>query len=370
MTKTITRNCNICSTRITGNEATYIKHGNDKHPNHYLQGWSNTPSSPKYAEKNYWCPLDNTWYQSRKYLARTIKAQGWTNGQYYETYGKEFMPVEWLENETHKTVGNAHNTKTCLQCNGDTPHQEGKWTYPAFCGYACSTKWYAVNSTRIDTAMATLRARKAIDPNHHLRPNQKQYWLNKGLTEDAAILKVKERNAVNSLSRYIERANGNVVEGTEKWKDRQTRWQATLNAKPEEERERIRLLKITSYKSESYSTVSFKMFEKVQHTISDIVFGPYEKTIRLSFGFVKPDCIRDNKVIEFFGDYWHGNPIKYKSDDVVARGSFASSLWQKDKLRVEGYNEKGYEVLIVWESEYKDNPDETVLRCIEFLNSK
>ena len=366
-TKIITRTCNICQERITGDKAVYEQHGNEHHPDHFLQGFDVKCLDPRYSEKKYWCPLDNQWYASRTYLARAIKNNGWTQENYYDTYGKEYMPVEWTENENHPKVGNAHNTKTCLQCNGETKFTEGKWTYSAFCGFSCSTKWYAVNSNRIDTAMQTLRERKALDPNLHLRPNQKQYWINKGLTDEEAIAKVKIRNAVNSLDNYIKRAGGDVEKGTADWKARQVRWQKTLNAKSDVEKERIRLAKITHSSSLNYSTISQKLFNEVVKEVPDIKFGAYETTIRLSDMFVKPDCSLGKKIIEFYGDYWHGNPAIYPINSAVARGQLVQNVWARDALRLSNYIDKGYDVLIVWESEYNADKAGTIERCIDFL---
>lgn len=355
MTKSITRTCNLCQQRVTGTELDWVKHGEDNHPNHFLQGFAVKCPDPKFSEKKYWCPLDNKWYESRKYLARTIKEHGWSNSQYYKTYGKEFMPREWAENESDATLGNAHNTDTCLYCGTLTPFQEGKWKYPAFCGYKCSTKWYAENTDRISKAMTTLKERKEQDPNHHLRPNQTQYWVNKGLTEEEATAKVKERNAVNSLEKYIERAGGDVETGTKNWADRQERWLNSLKA---------------SGMYGGYSKVANQLFTRVSETVPNLLFGEHEKQIRCGSKVVHVDCclLERKLVIEFYGDYWHANPKKYSADSLITViGKSASEIWERDAIRQQALTSHGYNVLVIWESEYNSDPDATVNRCINFM---
>ena len=62
----------------------------------------------------------------------------------------------------------------------------------------------------------------------------------------------------------------------------------------------------------------------------------------------RPDFfVAPNKVIELFGDYWHAG------DDGVARAEF--------------FRERGYETLVVWESEFKADPEVVVERVEEFL---
>lgn len=42
-------------------------------------------------------------------------------------------------------------------------------------------------------------------------------------------------------------------------------------------------------------------------------------------------------------------------------------IYNRDKERVNSLNTLGYEVLIIWESEYKNNQDETINKCLDFL---
>lgn len=54
-----------------------------------------------------------------------------------------------------------------------------------------------------------------------------------------------------------------------------------------------------------------------------------------------PDFIneKNKKIIELFGDYWHNLPKAIK----------------KDKLRLSTYSKYGYDTLVIWESDFKNN---------------
>ncbi len=65
------------------------------------------------------------------------------------------------------------------------------------------------------------------------------------------------------------------------------------------------------------------------------------------------DCV-SNTIYEFNGDFWHGNPNLYKSDDLNSMLGktfgelYLSTLDKKNNLQLLGYN-----VISIWESDYK-----------------
>lgn len=65
--------------------------------------------------------------------------------------------------------------------------------------------------------------------------------------------------------------------------------------------------------------------------------------------------------IEFNGDYWHANPAKYSSDDIISfpkgRKEVAKNLWEADALKLSTIeSERAYRTIVVWESDYKNDP--------------
>ena len=63
-------------------------------------------------------------------------------------------------------------------------------------------------------------------------------------------------------------------------------------------------------------------------------------------------------IVEVNGDYWHANPKKYDSNEIISypKGfKSASSVWNKDKDRIRFFEKEGFKVFIIWESDMKDN---------------
>ena len=82
---------------------------------------------------------------------------------------------------------------------------------------------------------------------------------------------------------------------------------------------------------------------------------------------------RTNKIIEFYGDYWHCNPLKYKEDDIIHYPNkvtmTAKEVWNKDKLRIDEIKEyRNADILIIWESDLLENREGCIQKCLTFLN--
>ena len=140
--------------------------------------------------------------------------------------------------------------------------------------------------------------------------------------------------------------------------------------------------KICKYLKDSpcYSKVSQSLFFEILKHIKnkeDVKFALHsgEQYFLLNQPFCKGlsvDFKYENVIIEFYGDFWHGNPEKYKPSDILHHPNnhvSAEKLWELDKKKVDWLTNKGYNVLVVWESEFTLNPKKTVEKCIEFINN-
>lgn len=78
-----------------------------------------------------------------------------------------------------------------------------------------------------------------------------------------------------------------------------------------------------------------------------------------------------NICIEFNGDDWHANPKRYMPEDVpnvyknIECDVKSKDIWKKDEIKNNLLKEVGYDIIVVWESDYKNNPDETIKKCTE-----
>lgn len=328
---------------MLGGRDGFEAHRAEHHPNYFLT------SVHKLVERKFYCPLDDNWYSNKQHLARAITRAGWSNERYLFTHGEEHFPDLWRELNNDPKYGNSRLTPTCLECNKRVKFQEMKWEYPKFCGFSCSAKWHAKHTDRIEQAQETWRERIAVDPDYGLRQTQHRYWVLKGFTEEEATEKIKERQSTGSMARYV-KIHGEE-EGPKRFAARQQKWFASLKA---------------SGLFTGYSRVSVEMFQKIAESIPDLQFGKDEMAIRCGNRVISVDCLKGKKVIEFFGDYWHCNPLKYPATHMVKKRS-AAQIWEHDAARIRIIEDAGYQVLTIWEKEYKDNPDLVIGKCIGYL---
>lgn len=81
-----------------------------------------------------------------------------------------------------------------------------------------------------------------------------------------------------------------------------------------------------------------------------------------------PDIIVEGRiVVEFYGDYFHGNPRMFKPTDVIGFGQTAQEKWKKDRIREKRLKEMGYGFYVVWENDLKNRREETLSALKTFL---
>ena len=60
-----------------------------------------------------------------------------------------------------------------------------------------------------------------------------------------------------------------------------------------------------------------------------------------------------NNVYEFLGDYWHGNPEVYHSDDYNQRSKKKfGKLYEDTMIRLDLIRSAGYHVEYIWENDW------------------
>lgn len=82
------------------------------------------------------------------------------------------------------------------------------------------------------------------------------------------------------------------------------------------------------------------------------------------------DFLYENNVIEFNGDVFHANPDRFDENDCphpFKRGLASKIIWEYDNKKAEIIKTRGYNLLVVWESEYENNFEILVEKCINFL---
>ena len=85
--------------------------------------------------------------------------------------------------------------------------------------------------------------------------------------------------------------------------------------------------------------------------------------------------ISRRKIIEYNGDQYHANPSIYGPDESPhpyhkESGYNSSDIWRKDNLKMDLAKNNGFETLVIWDSEYRKNPEQILQKCIEFIYDK
>lgn len=204
-------------------------------------------------------------------------------------------------------------------------------------------------------------------------PTKIEYYLKKGISKEDAIKIISENQSTFSLKKCILKYG--VEKGTEIWQKRQDCWQKSLDSKTDEEKIQIRLKKL--FNRSGYSKISQKLFWEISNNYPDneIFFEEknkeiirYNKTANRAFRIDYLDSTL-KKVIEFNGDFWHCNPEKFDENyNHRVMKKTASEIWALDKEKKDWLTNHGYNVLVIWESEYRKDPSATLEKCLRFLN--
>lgn len=203
------------------------------------------------------------------------------------------------------------------------------------------------NKAKIESIKAA-KNRKSYKTNVNI-----DYYLNKGMTLEEATKALKKRQNTVSLKSF-QRKYGEK-EGLKRYNERNKKWQTTLNNKSDEEKERIYKLKVEGFakahrnKISNEETFILNLLEKHFNIKIERQFEINYNNKTYLF-----DGKYDNILIEFNGDYWHCNPLFYKSNYYhEIRESTANEIWNYDdfKCNVVGSH---YRKFIIWENELND----------------
>lgn len=90
-------------------------------------------------------------------------------------------------------------------------------------------------------------------------------------------------------------------------------------------------------------------------------------------GFIPDEINHDLKIIvEMFGDLYHCNPRRYKNPDRFLKtiNRTVGEQWKRDQRRLACFYRHGYSVIIIWEKDYRTNPEHELRRIQGEINRK
>lgn len=222
-------------------------------------------------------------------------------------------------------------------------------------------------------------------------PWMEEYWIKKGFSEKEALIKVKEKKSSMSINSLDIEKKKDILEKRKKtyydkssddlYKINKSRGRTKTQLIEKYGQIYVDELSINRGKGRRnsffrrYSKISKLFFDDLQSKYDNrLTYGEKEQWIRYNSnkGFYV-DCIINNKIIEFNGDFYHANPEIYESTSeiVIAKNNIklAKDLWNKDEFKIKKLESLGYEILIIWEKEVNENRDEIINKCIKFLKN-
>lgn len=183
--------------------------------------------------------------------------------------------------------------------------------------------------------------------------NTKKYFIEK-YGKTAGISKFKEINKKKAQvhdPKYISEIMGiSIDDAVEVIIDRQARTGKTWGSDIEKE-------------------FTHHLESKMGHELEYSTFKrPYGKWSEYLESYVIYDIKHKDCIIEFNGDYWHANPKTFK-DDAIIRGKTALEIQQRDMLKLKTAQDNSFRTMVIWESDYKSNPEKTIKEVINWIQN-
>jgi very-short-patch-repair endonuclease len=131
----------------------------------------------------------------------------------------------------------------------------------------------------------------------------------------------------------------------------------------------------------SFSKMASSLFRKTESSLNrnDITYIYQPKTEEFSIyqknrSFFYDFCIPELKfIIEFNGDIFHGNPQLFNESDCpnpFDKTITAKQMWSNDKEKIDLAKSKGFEVMVIWERDYRNDPEAIMNNIIKTISEK
>lgn len=195
-----------------------------------------------------------------------------------------------------------------------------------------------------------------------------RYWIDKGLSLSDAKEALRARQRTFSKDRCL-KTLGDVV-GHARWTERQDKWRNTL----------VQNNSLIG----GFSKISQQLFNRllVEYPAArqdDVYYASknHEHWVwsrkadnsRQGYQLDFTDMLT-RKAIEFNGTVYHADPRYFSSLETphpFNKQITAAEQWRKDAERLAVIQDRGYEVLVIWEADYARDPAGSVSRCLDFL---
>lgn len=217
-----------------------------------------------------------------------------------------------------------------------------------------------------------------------------EFWLSRGYSLEQAHAEVNRIQVTNGLAFYVNKYG--KTQGAELFAQRINKWQQTLSENndydllclkkghsiasclargdtiEEATNNYAKLLNHLKLIRRRPSTVSQKLFDLIVNKIgtNGVYYDSLNYEFLLSGHRVDFFHKESGTVVEFYGDFYHRNPAKFAAE-FVAHNISSAERWNIDETRISRIKDNPLvkQVIIVWESEYRTNPQECANSIIE-----
>ena len=197
---------------------------------------------------------------------------------------------------------------------------------------------------------------------------RKEFYLLRGATEEEAIAAVKTYQTTFSKEICIQKYG--EEKGLEIFNKRQEKWQESL-------------LKNGNIKG-GYSKISQECFnyliknnicdfgnlENIKYATKNSEYAIQYKGKNWCYDFVD---LNHNKIIEFNGDVYHANPEFFDKDDYphpYNKTEKSKHIWARDKGKTKIANKFGFDVLTIWEYDWKNRKEKVIEQIKKFYGKE
>lgn len=200
--------------------------------------------------------------------------------------------------------------------------------------------WNRGLTSETDSRIKKVAEAKKLETNSKLKKCLRIYEENKNyfcICGCAQQIKFKRYHRINGVPNYIIGHNGKTFSN----------------------KERIRKFNL----KRQFKNTKIELFIQEALFKKNIRFEKHKNIRGLPDIFIEPNiCIFAD------GDYWHGNPNKYKDDDIIGGRIPAKYKWGKDKEVTDFLTNNGYIVLRFWEHDINNNLDKCVENIIQVIS--
>jgi hypothetical protein len=121
------------------------------------------------------------------------------------------------------------------------------------------------------------------------------------------------------------------------------------------------------------SPISQELFEGIRHEGREYYHNiNHEYFLITKYGYFYIDYVNKDKMkaVEFNGDVFHANPEMFLKDDrpnPYDKTKTSEDIWKYDEIKINAMKEHGFDVLVIWEKDYRENKQKEINRVNEFI---